>query len=46
MSKGYILRAHRSEADPVKKAAYNLSARNALEKAGGKIIAMAKVGKN
>ena len=45
MSKEYILSAHRSEADPVKKAAYNLLARNALEKAGGKIIAMAKVGK-
>ncbi|MDA9074082.1 hypothetical protein N9K21_01820 [Amylibacter sp.] len=46
MSKGYILSAHRSEAYPLKKAAYNLLARNALEKAGGKIIAMAKVGKN
>jgi hypothetical protein len=46
MLKGYILSAHRSEADPVKKAAYNLLARNAFEKAGGKIIAMAKVGKN
>ena len=45
MSKGYILSAHRSEADPVKKAAYNLLARNALEKAGGKIIVMANVGK-
>ena len=46
MSKGYILSAHRSEAYPVKKAAYNLLTRNALEKAGDKIIAMAKVGKN
>ena len=46
MSKGYILSTHRSEADPVKKAAYNLLARDALKKAGGKIIAMAKVGKN
>jgi len=46
MSKGYILSAHRSEANPVKKAAYNFVARNAFEKAGGKIIAMAKVGKN
>ena len=45
MSKGYILSARRSEADPVKKVAYNFLARNALEKAGGKIIAMAKVGK-
>ena len=35
MSKGYILSTHRSEADPVKKAAYNLLARNAFEKAGG-----------
>ncbi|MDB4220844.1 hypothetical protein N9809_02090 [Amylibacter sp.] len=46
MSKGYILSAQRSEADPVKKVAYNLLARNALKKAGGKIIAIAKVGKN
>ena len=45
MLKGYILSAHRSESDPVKKAAYNLLARNVLEKAGGKIIAMAKVEK-
>ena len=43
MSKGYILSAHRSEADTVKKAAYNLLAKDALEKAGGKIIAMAKI---
>ena len=46
MAKGYFLSAHRSEADPIKKAAYNLLARDALEKAGGKVIAMAKVGKN
>ena len=46
MSKGYVLSAHRSETEPTKKAAYNLLARNALEKAGGKIIAMAKVEKN
>jgi len=45
MAKGYFLSAHRSEADPIKKAAYNLLARDALEKAGGKVIAMAKVGK-
>ena len=43
MQKGYILSAHRSEANPVKKAAYNLLAKDALEKAGGKIIAMAKI---
>ena len=46
MAKGYFLSAHRSEADPIKKAAYNLLARDALEKAGGKVIAMAKVGEN
>ena len=46
MAKGYFLSAHRSEADPIKKAAYNLLARDALEKAGGKVIAMAKVEKN
>ena len=45
MAKGYFLSVHRSEADPIKKAAYNLLARDALEKAGGKVIAMAKVGK-
>ena len=43
MPKGYILSAHRSEANPVKKAAYNLLTKDALEKAGGKIIAMAKI---
>ena len=43
MAKGYFLSAHRSEANLIKKAAYNLS-KDALEKAGGKIIAMAKVG--
>ena len=45
MAKGYFLSAHRSEADPIKKAAYNLLARDALEKAGGKLIAMANIGK-
>ena len=45
MPKGYILSAHRSEANPVKKATYNLLAKDALEKAGGKIIAMAKINK-
>jgi len=43
MSKGYILSAHRSEADPVKKEVYDLMAKDALEKAGAKIIAMAKI---
>jgi uncharacterized protein (DUF1330 family) len=41
--KGYISSAHRSEADPVKKAAYNLLAKDALKKAGGKIIAMVRI---
>ena len=44
MAKGYFLSAHRSEANLIKKAAYNLLAKDALEKAGGKVIAMAKVG--
>lgn len=43
MAKGYFLSAHRNVADPTKKAAYNLLARDALEKVGGKVIAMAKV---
>ena len=43
MPKGYILSAHRSEANPVKKVSYNLLAKDALEKAGGKIIAMARI---
>ncbi|MDA9896274.1 hypothetical protein N9D98_09585 [Amylibacter sp.] len=46
MAKGHFLSTHRSEADPIKKAAYNLLARGALEKAEGKVIATAKVGKN
>jgi len=37
MAKGYFLSVHRSEADPIKKAAYNLLARDALEKAGEKL---------
>ena len=37
MAKGYFLSAHRSEADPIKKAAYHLLARDALEKAGEKL---------
>ena len=37
MAKGYFLSAHRSEADPIKKAAYNFLARDALEKAGEKL---------
>ena len=46
MSKGYILSSHRSETDPVKKTAYNLLAKDALEKAGGKIFAMARIDVN
>ena len=46
MSKGYILSAHSNEADPIKKATYNLLAKNVLEKAGGKIIAMTKINGN
>jgi len=41
MANGYFLSAHRSEADLIKKAAYNLLAKDALEQAGGKVIAMA-----
>ena len=37
MAKGYFLSVRRSEADPIKKAAYNLLARDALEKAGEKL---------
>ena len=46
MAKGYFLSAHRSEADPIKKAAYNLLAKDALEKTGGKVIVMLKLEKN
>ena len=42
MSKGYILSVQWSEADQVKKEAYNQLAKNALEKTGGKIITTAK----
>ena len=45
MAKGYFLSAHRSEANLIKKAAYNLLAKDALEKAGEKVIAMDNVGK-
>ena len=45
MAKGYFLSAQRREFNKIKKAAYNLLARDALEKAGGKVIAMANVGK-
>ena len=41
MANGYFLSAYRSEADLIKKAAYNLLAKDALEQAGGKVIAMA-----
>ncbi|MDB0061911.1 DUF1330 domain-containing protein [Octadecabacter sp.] len=46
MPKGYMLSAHRSEANAAKKAAYNLLARDALELAGGQVIVMAKPGSN
>ena len=42
MPKGYILIAHRSEANAAKKAAYNLLARDALQMACGQVIVMAK----
>ena len=32
MAKGYFLSAHRSEADPIKKAAYNLLAKRRIGK--------------
>jgi len=41
MAKGYMISAHRSEADPVKRAAYLKVAGPALEAAGGKILAKA-----
>ncbi|MDB9861151.1 hypothetical protein OAC60_03930 [Amylibacter sp.] len=43
MANGYFLSTLRRLADPVKKAAYNLLSRAVFEKAGGKVIAMAKV---
>ena len=39
MPKGYFLSAHRSPADPKKRAAYLLLATPAMIKAGGKILA-------
>ena len=39
MPKGYMLSAHRSEGDPVKRAAYLKTAVSALEAAGGKFLA-------
>jgi uncharacterized protein (DUF1330 family) len=39
MAKGYMLSAHRKEADPVKRAAYMKLAGSALEAAGGKFLA-------
>ena len=38
MPKGYMISAHRSEADPVKRAAYLELAGPAIEAAGGKIL--------
>ena len=39
MAKGYMLSAHRKEADPVKREAYMKLASSALEAAGGKFLA-------
>tara|TARA_B100000676_G_scaffold230489_1_gene229035 strand:+ start:718 stop:1008 length:291 start_codon:yes stop_codon:yes gene_type:complete len=39
MPKGYMISAHRSEADPIKRAAYLELAGPAIEAAGGKILA-------
>ena len=39
MPKGYYLSAHRSEGDPVKKAAYAKFAIPAIKQAGGRILA-------
>lgn len=41
MAKGYMISAHRSEADPVKREAYLKTASAALEAAGGKFLAKA-----
>ena len=38
MPKGYMISAHRSEADPLKRAAYLELAGPAIEAAGGKIL--------
>ena len=40
MPKGYMVSAHRTEADPVKRAAYVKLAKPAIEAAGGKFISM------
>ena len=40
MPKGYMISAHRSEADPIKRAAYLELAGPAIEAAGGKILSM------
>jgi uncharacterized protein (DUF1330 family) len=41
LAKGYMISAHRSEADPEKRAAYLKIAGAALESAGGKFLAKA-----
>ena len=38
MPKGYMISAHRSEADPIKRAAYLELAKPAIEAAGGKFL--------
>ena len=40
MPKGYMISAHRSEADPVKRAAYRELAKPALEAVGGKFLSL------
>ena len=40
MPKGYMISAHRSEADPVKQAAYRELAKPALEAVGGKFLSL------
>jgi uncharacterized protein (DUF1330 family) len=41
MPKGYMISAHRSDGDPVKRAAYLKTAASALEGAGGRFLAKA-----
>ena len=40
MPKGYMISAHRSEADPVKRAAYRKLAKPAIEATGGKFLSL------
>ena len=43
MPKGYLLSAHRSPADPEKREAYLKLAGPAIEKAGGKVLALSLI---